>query len=707
MRALPDAGRPDAAGVGHRPRHRARGRRRSSCARDADEVHTGELPPLPAGDYRLRVEGVDVSAPLADPVHSLRVRRRRRRRPTTSRGLTRDDLRAARRHRRLPAAGQRRCTAAATTSPRSRRTCGPAPASDLDLRVLLDAEATRDTVDRRVPRAPRPRPAPATSPCSPTAATAARSRRRPAIADLEPTGRIQTILLHDCGRRVDGKLRRALADKELGAADRRGRAPTGAHVVDDPRLLPLRRRHPRPVRPAAGVDAAPDDVDAGRPRRRRRARRRAAVRREFLARRARRTGRRRRPPHVALGGVPLRRDGQGAPRRRRRPRVRSRSPSSTRSTCSAPRTTYRSLLATVRVARRAHGRGPAPGAVPARRRRARRRAVPRRRRRAGRRRRSRSPAGRDGWEVDAGIVHGLRDPVGDEAFVLACTRRRRHGGRAWCASPTSRSAGRSSSRSTGRRPTWPTAPSSSTCRCRRPRCSSTRRVDGGPPAADVAAVHDAVRAADRHGRARAARRRRRVRVVDDDDGVARRAAAAGRRCPAPGTARIAPGRRQPGRRRRRRRRRRRAPASSSAGSSTSPGGSTSGRSATTRRRSPTLVTLDALRLPTPGETPPARRPRSRCRPTAAACCTYARQPDGSVAGAARVHGAAAATPTDDLYVAVLDLTDRFRCHAVRADASSSGPGARWRSNDGDPLPATLPAGRAGRAGARRCATGSR
>ncbi len=40
-------------------------------ARDADEVHTGELPPLPAGDYRVRVEGIDVSAPLADPVHTL------------------------------------------------------------------------------------------------------------------------------------------------------------------------------------------------------------------------------------------------------------------------------------------------------------------------------------------------------------------------------------------------------------------------------------------------------------------------------------------------------------------------------------------------------------------------------------------------------------------------------------------------------------
>jgi pimeloyl-ACP methyl ester carboxylesterase len=40
-------------------------------SRDADEVHTGELRPLPAGDYRLRVEGIDDSAGLADPVHSL------------------------------------------------------------------------------------------------------------------------------------------------------------------------------------------------------------------------------------------------------------------------------------------------------------------------------------------------------------------------------------------------------------------------------------------------------------------------------------------------------------------------------------------------------------------------------------------------------------------------------------------------------------
>ncbi len=44
---------------------------RQILRRDADDVHTGELRPLPPGDYRLRVEGIDESAPLADPVHSL------------------------------------------------------------------------------------------------------------------------------------------------------------------------------------------------------------------------------------------------------------------------------------------------------------------------------------------------------------------------------------------------------------------------------------------------------------------------------------------------------------------------------------------------------------------------------------------------------------------------------------------------------------
>ena len=39
--------------------------------RDADDVHTGEVAPLPAGDYRLMVDGIDGSEGLADPVHQL------------------------------------------------------------------------------------------------------------------------------------------------------------------------------------------------------------------------------------------------------------------------------------------------------------------------------------------------------------------------------------------------------------------------------------------------------------------------------------------------------------------------------------------------------------------------------------------------------------------------------------------------------------
>ena len=38
---------------------------------DADGFHTGVVPPLPSGDYRVRVAGIGDSAALADPVHSL------------------------------------------------------------------------------------------------------------------------------------------------------------------------------------------------------------------------------------------------------------------------------------------------------------------------------------------------------------------------------------------------------------------------------------------------------------------------------------------------------------------------------------------------------------------------------------------------------------------------------------------------------------
>jgi hypothetical protein len=39
--------------------------------RDSDDIFTLQHPPLPPGDYRLRVEGVGTSAGIADPVHGL------------------------------------------------------------------------------------------------------------------------------------------------------------------------------------------------------------------------------------------------------------------------------------------------------------------------------------------------------------------------------------------------------------------------------------------------------------------------------------------------------------------------------------------------------------------------------------------------------------------------------------------------------------
>jgi hypothetical protein len=52
----------------------------------------------------------------------------------------------------------------------------------------------------------------------------------PEFAALDPTGRIQVLVCSDTGRRVEGKLQRGLADKELAALIRE-LAPKGAHIV--------------------------------------------------------------------------------------------------------------------------------------------------------------------------------------------------------------------------------------------------------------------------------------------------------------------------------------------------------------------------------------------------------------------------------------------------------------------------------------------
>ena len=217
----------------------------------------------------------------------------------------------------------------------------------------------------------------------------------PEIADLEPTGRIQTLMFHDCNRRVGGKLRRALADKELSLLLAEV-AANGPHVVvildcchsgggtRDPfarsRGWKPEVEHAEPAcarpRPGGRHGAAPDGVPA------------AAPSTSWSAPR---------PPHVALAAC-----------RSYETAKEHRVGETTRGAFSVAlvdaldtlgtRTTYRSLLEHGAGAGRADGAGAAARAVPARSRWSRRRAVPRRRRRAGRRhvhgQPRRSPGGR-------------------------------------------------------------------------------------------------------------------------------------------------------------------------------------------------------------------------------------------------------------------------------------------------------------------------
>ena len=115
------------------------------------------------------------------------------------------------------------------------------------------------------------------------------------------------------------------------------------------------------------------------------------------------------------------------------------------------------------------------------------------------------------------------------------------------------------------------------------------------------------------------------------------------------------------------------------------------------------VSLDLFEA-RPGE---ARRPADRPQlPTDGSCVlSYARAADGTWLAPSifiELHSHA----DRDLFVAVLDLTDRFRCHPV-VPTIKLGAGRPFAVADGDPIPASLPAGRARRAGRGRSATGSR
>ena len=265
------------------------------------------------------------------------------------------------------------------------------------LQMLLDGEATRDAVVGAF-RAHLGRAMAGDVALFAYAGHGSEEPAPPEIAHLEPTGRIQTLMFHDCNRRVDGTAAARPGRQGAQPAARRGRGQRPARRRH-PRLLPLRRRHPRPVRPDAGLDP-------GRRQRRgrlagpRRGGRHAAALDGVRARRAgvveRATATARRPRRL-----PLVRDGQGAPGRRgdawsvlRRPRRRPR---------RAGHAHHLPLVADDGAGAGGADRpGPAPGAVPAR------------SRRVGRMRCSSTvpsqpvaasftvSRGVDGWEVDAG-----------------------------------------------------------------------------------------------------------------------------------------------------------------------------------------------------------------------------------------------------------------------------------------------------------------
>jgi hypothetical protein len=291
--------------------------------------------------------------------------------------------------------------------------------------------------------------------------------------------------------------------------------------------------------------------------------------------------------------------------------------------------------------------------------------------------------GADGWEVDAGIVHGLRDPVGDEAFVLSCRDD------AGTVAGTVRVVRVDVGRSLVEPVDWtpedrayravvvgvPLPPAE---------VQLDPPVDGGPGAADVEAVHAALRAAIASA-GPGATPSPAVRLVDEAT-----ASAGALRLrvgvPAPHTASIT-----------------RADGSAVVGDVADADGA-GARLVVSRLEhlaawelvralgdhpSPLLdvVTLDLFEA-RPGE---VRRPPDRPQlPTDGSCVlSYTRAPDGSWLAPAvfmelRNHA------DRDLFVAVLDLTDRFRCHPV-VHAVELGAGRSFAVADGDPIPASLPA----------------
>jgi hypothetical protein len=552
--------------------------------------------------------------------------------------------------------------------------------TELALRTLCDDEATRDAVVDGF----RDHLGQAGEGDTALFVYAGHGSEEPApaeVASLEPTGRIQTLMLHDCGRRVGGKLRRALADKELAVllAEVVARGPHVAVILDcchsgsgtrDP-FVGIRGWLPDP---AAARDESDRDLlrELGT----------ARPSTEFIpgaldgwvAPNA---------PHVALAAC---RSFETA--------KELRIGDGTRGAFSValvealdtlgPRTTYRTLLNTVRsrVERTAQEQRPEldpvqPGGLgdalfldgtvtPV----------------AATFTMSRSS---DGWEVDAGLVHGLRPPVGDEAYVLACTAP--DGNLAGAARVTAVQIGRATVEPIG----WePADVAYSAAVADVPLPPAEAQVD--PPVDDaavemVASVDDALRRAVAiAGPGRGPSPHIRLVAPTDPmgDGTLRLRVAV----PSPGMARIA---RFDG-------------TAVTADTDVSSDGGV--RLLVTRLEhvarweqvrglgghpSPLTeaVTLGVYEA-RPGET---ARPSDRPPVAASGGFHFAYRRDGEEWVPPAVFMDLHNTSDDDLYVCVLDLTDRFRCHAVLSTVrlTAGHTLALW---DGAPIPLTLPDDRA-------------
>ncbi|MDQ3468921.1 MAG: caspase family protein [Actinomycetota bacterium] len=236
-----------------------------------------------------------------------------------------------------------------------------------------------------------------------------------AIARFESSGKIQTLVLADCGRRIGGKLVRGLADKELAVllAEVSGRSAHTVAIFDCCHSGGADRDVFTNVR---GWTAEPDQVTGEE--------REIAVElatarpvSEFIP------GALEQWTAPAANHVALAACQSFEKAKEHRVGDTTRGAFSTALIESlellGPRTTYRTLLNTVRSRVERAARDQRPELFPLD---------------AGSRgdglflEGSIVPApasftmtsSATGWQIDGGLVHGLRDPVGDDAFVLAC-----------------------------------------------------------------------------------------------------------------------------------------------------------------------------------------------------------------------------------------------------------------------------------------------